>query len=127
MLYQMKECNQMSQEQRNTTNGLPIIYRDFEPTVSHIDSILRQLKEFAEEKNQQYNDRVFIYVTNFNGNKIDSSMTVDEVYQKLYGCTKTEMDKKRNNLDCSFEKSRKEEKQIQSSGLNCVVLNFKNN
>jgi hypothetical protein len=50
------------------------------------------LKEFAEEKNKQYSDRIFVYVTTFNGNKIDSSMTVDEVYQKLYGCTKAEKD-----------------------------------
>ena len=73
-------------------DGLPIIYWDFEPTTSHIDAILWQLKEFAEEKNKQYSDRIFVYITTFNGNKIDSSMTVDEVYQKLYGCTKAEKD-----------------------------------
>lgn len=48
----MKGCNQMSNNNyATTTNGLPIIYRDFESTAgSHIDSVLEELKEFAEEK-----------------------------------------------------------------------------
>lgn len=91
MLYQMKRCNKMSQQY--TANGLPIIYRDFE-SMGHIDSIIKEMKELAEEKNRQYNDRVFIYTTYFNGNTINSSMTIDEVYQKLYSCTKEEWDKK---------------------------------
>lgn len=99
----MKGCNQMSQKQ--------IIYRDFESTAgSHIDSVLEELKEFAEEKNKQYDDRVFVYTTYFNGHAINSSMTVDEVYQKLYGCTKAEMEQKRKDMDCVLEKLGKEEK-----------------
>ena len=99
----MKGCNQMSQKQ--------IIYRDFESTAgSHIDSVLEELKEFAEEKNKQYDDRVFVYTTYFNGHAINSSMTVDEVYQRLYGCTKAEMEQKRKDMDCVLEKLGKEEK-----------------
>ena len=97
----------MSQEY--TTNGLPIIYRDFE-SIGHIDSIVKEMKELAEEKNKQYNDRVFVYTTNFNGNTINSSMTIDEVYQKLYGCTKEEWDKKQDDMDRVLEKLGKEEK-----------------
>lgn len=89
----MKGCNQMSQEYNATANGLPIIYRDFESTAgSHIDSIFKEMKELADGKNKQYNDRVFVYTTYFNGHSINSSMTIDEVYQKLYGCTKEEWD-----------------------------------
>lgn len=105
----MKGCNKMSQEY--TTNGLPIIYRDFESTAgSHVDSIFKEMKELAEEKNGQYNDRVFVYTTYFNGNAINSSMTIDEVYQKLYGCTKEEWDKKQDDMDRVLEKLGKEEK-----------------
>lgn len=107
----MKGCNQMSNNNYTTTNGLPIIYRDFESTAgSHIDSVLKELKEFAEEKNKQYNDRVFIYTTYFNGCAINSSMTVDEVYKKLFGCTKAEWDKKRDDMDCVLKKLGQEEK-----------------
>ena len=109
----MKGCNQMSQQcnGKSTTNGLPIIYRDFESTAgSYIDSIFKEMKELAEEKNRQYNDRVFIYTTYFNGEAINSSMTIDEVYQKLYGCTKEEWDKKRDDMDRVLEKLGKEEK-----------------
>jgi hypothetical protein len=107
----MKGCNQMSNNNYTTTNGLPIIYRDFESTAgSHIDSVLEELKEFAEEKNKQYNDRVFIYTTYFNGCAINSSMTVDEVYKKLFGCTKAEWDKKRDDMDCVLKKLGQEEK-----------------
>ena len=99
----MKGCNQMSQKQ--------IIYRDFESTAgSHIDSVLEELKEFAEEKNKQYDDRVFVYTTYFNGHAINSTMTVDEVYKELFGCTKAEMDKKREDMDRVLEKLGKEEK-----------------
>ena len=105
----MKGCNQMSQEQRNTANGLPIIYRDFE-SIGHIDSIIKEIKELAEEKNRQYNDRVFIYTTCFNGHTINSSMTIDEVYQELFGCTKAEKDKKLDDMDRVLEKLGKEEK-----------------
>lgn len=108
-LFNMKGCNKMSQEQRYTANGLPIIYRDFE-SIGHIDSIVKEMKELAEEKNKQYNDRVFVYTTYFNGNAINSSMTIDEVYQKLYGCTKEEMDKKHDEMDRVLEKLGKEEK-----------------
>lgn len=107
----MKGCNQMSNNNYATTNGLPIIYRDFESTAgSHIDSVLEELKEFAEEKNKQYNDRVFIYTTYFNGCAINSSMTVDEVYKKLFGCTKAEWDKKRDDMDRVLKKLGQEEK-----------------
>ena len=107
----MKGCNQMSHNNYATTNGLPIIYRDFESTAgSHIDSVLKEMKDLAEEKNGQYDDRVFIYTTYFNGCAINSSMTIDEVYQKLYGCTKEEMDKKRDDMDRVLEKLGKEEK-----------------
>lgn len=107
----MKGCNQMSNNNYATTNGLPIIYRDFESTAgSHIDSVLEELKEFAEEKNKQYNDRVFIYTTYFNGCAINSSMTVDEVYNKLFGLTKAEMEQKRKDMDRVLEKLGKEEK-----------------
>lgn len=99
----MKGCNQMSQKQ--------IIYRDFESTAgSHIDSFLEELKEFAEEKNKQYDDRVFVYTTYFNGHAINSSMTIDEVYQKMYGCTKAEMEQKRKDMDRVLEKLGKDEK-----------------
>ena len=99
------------QKLRREANGLPIIYRDFESTAgSHIDSIFEEMKELADSKNKQYNDRLFIYTTYFNGNAINSSMTIDEVYQKLYGCTKEEWDKKRNDMDCVLEKLGKEEK-----------------
>ena len=105
----MKGCNQMLQEY--TTNGLPIIYRDFESTAgSHIDSIFKEMKELAKEKNRQYNDRVFIYTTYFNGNAINSSMTIDEVYQKLYGCKKEEFDKRLDDMNRVLEKIGKEEK-----------------
>lgn len=101
----------MSNNNYATTNGLPIIYRDFESTAgSHIDSVLEELKEFAEEKNKQYNDRVFIYTTYFNGCAINSSMTVDEVYKKLFGCTKAEWDKKRDDMDRVLKKLGQEEK-----------------
>ena len=108
----MKGCNQMSNNNyATTTNGLPIIYRDFESTAgSHIDSVLEELKEFAEEKNKQYNDRVFIYTTYFNGCAINSSMTVDEVYNKLFGHTKAEMEQKRKDMDRVLEKLGQEEK-----------------
>ena len=108
----MKGCNQMSNNNyATTTNGLPIIYRDFESTAgSHIDSVLEELKEFAEEKNKQYNDRVFIYTTYFNGCAINSSMTVDEVYNKLFGHTKAAMEQKRKDMDRVLEKLGKEEK-----------------
>ena len=109
----MKGCNQMSNNNyaTTTTNGLPIIYRDFESTAgSHIDSVLEELKEFAEEKNKQYNDRVFIYTTYFNGCAINSSMTVDEVYNKLFGHTKAEMEQKRKDMDRVLEKLGQEEK-----------------
>ena len=99
----MKGCNQMSQKQ--------IIYRDFESTAgSHIDSIFEEMKQLADEKNKQYDDRVFIYTTYFNGYAINSSMNIDEVYQKLYGCTKEEMDKKHDEMDRVLEKLGKEEK-----------------
>ena len=99
----MKGCNQMSQKQ--------IIYRDFESTAgSHIDSVLEELKELADSKNKQYDDRVFIYTTYFNGYAINSSMTVDEVYNKLFGCTKAEMEQKRKDMDRVLEKLGKEEK-----------------
>ena len=101
----------MSQECNVTANGLPIIYRDFESTAgSHIDSIFKEMKELAEEKNEQYNDRVFIYTTCFNGHTINSSMTIDEVYQELYGCTKEEKDRKLDDMDRVLEKLGKEEK-----------------
>ena len=101
-----QQCNGKS-----TTNGLPIIYRDFESTAgSYIDSIFKEMKELAEEKNRQYNDRVFIYTTYFNGNAINSSMTIDEVYQKLYGCTKEEWDKRLDDMNRVLEKLGKEER-----------------
>ena len=107
----MKGCNQMSQECNATANGLPIIYRDFESTAgSHIDSIFEEMKELADSKNKQYDDRVFIYTTYFNGRSINSSMTIDEVYQKLYGCTKEEMEQKRKDMDRVLEKLGKDEK-----------------
>jgi len=110
-LFNMKGCNQMSQECNATANGLPIIYRDFESTAgSHIDSIVKEMKELAEEKNKQYDDRVFIYTTYFNGYAINSSMTVDEVYNKLFGCTKAEMEQKRKDMDRVLEKLGKDEK-----------------
>lgn len=106
----MKGCNQMSNNDY-TTNGLPIIYRDFESTAgSHIDSVLEELKEFAEEKNKQYDDRMFIFTTYFNGCAINSAMTVDEVYKKLFGCTKAEWDKKMDDMDRVLEKLGKDEK-----------------
>ena len=99
----MKGCNQMSQKQ--------IIYRDFESTAgSHIDSIFEEMKQLADEKNKQYDDRVFIYTTYFNGYAINSSMTIDEVYQKMYGCTKAEMEQKRKDMDRVLEKLGKDEK-----------------
>ena len=99
----MKGCNQMSQKQ--------IIYRDFESTAgSYIDSVLEELKEFAEEKNKQYDDRVFVYTTYFNGHAINSTMTVDEVYKKLFGCTKAEWDKKMDDMGRVLEKLGKDEK-----------------
>lgn len=107
----MKGCNQMSHNNYANNNGLPIIYRDFESAAgSHIDSVLEELKEFAEEKNKQYDDRVFIYTTYFNGCAINSSMTVDEVYKKLFGCTKAEWDKKRDDMDRVLKKLGQEEK-----------------
>ena len=106
----MKGCNQMSNNDY-TTNGLPIIYRDFESTAgSHIDSVLEELKEFAEEKNKQYDDRMFIFTTYFNGCAINSAMTVDEVYKKLFGYTKAEWDKKMDDMDRVLEKLGKDEK-----------------
>lgn len=88
-----------------------IIYRDFESTAgSHIDSVLEELKEFAEEKNKQYDDRVFVYTTYFNGHAINSTMTVDEVYKELFGCTKAEMEQKRKDMDRVLEKLGKDEK-----------------
>ena len=107
----MKGCNQMSQECNATTNGLPIIYRDFESTAgSHIDSIFKEMKELADGKNKQYDDRVFVYTTYFNGHSINSSMTIDEVYQKLYGCTKEEWDKRLDDMNRVLEKLGKEER-----------------
>lgn len=97
----------MSQEY--TANGLPIIYRDFE-SIGHIDSIFEEMKELADSKNKQYDDRVFIYTTYFNGRAINSSMTIDEVYQKLFGCTKAEMEQKRKDMDRVLEKLGKDEK-----------------
>ena len=100
----------MSQQFNSNAASLPIIYRHFESTAgSHIDSIVKEMKELAEEKNKQYNDRVFVYTTDFNGHTINSSMTIDEIYKELYGCTKEEMDKKRNDMDRVLEKLRKEE------------------
>ena len=96
--------------QEYTANGLPIIYRDFESIGRHIDSIVKEMKKLAEEKNRQYNDRVFIYTTYFNGNAINSSMTIDEVYQKLYGCTKEEWDKRLDDMNRVLEKLGKEER-----------------
>lgn len=100
----------MSQQCNNNTASLPIIYRHFESTAgSHIDSIVKEMKELAREKNKQYNDRVFVYTTDFNGVSINSSMTIDEIYKELYGCTKEEIDKKRNDMDRVLEKLGKEE------------------
>ena len=100
----------MSQQCNNNTASLPIIYRHFESTAdSHIDSIVKEMKELAKEKNKQYNDRVFVYTTDFNGHAINSSMTIDEIYKELYDCTKEEMDKKRNDMDRVLEKLGKEE------------------
>lgn len=99
----MKGCNKMSQKQ--------IIYRDFESEAgSHIDSVFEEMKQLAEEKNKQYDDCVFIYTTYFNGQSINSAMTVDEVYKKLYGCTKAEWDKKMDDMDRVLEKLGKDEK-----------------
>lgn len=101
----------MSQQCNFNDNGLPIIYRDFETTAgSHIDSIFKEMKELAEEKNRQYDDRVFVYTTYFNGHAINSSMTIDEIYKELYGCTKEEMDKKREDMNRVLEKLGKEER-----------------
>ena len=101
----------MSQQCNFNDNGLPIIYRDFESTAgSHIDSIFKEMKELAEEKNRQYDDRVFVYTTYFNGHAINSSMTIDEIYKELYGCTKEEMDKKREDMNRVLEKLGKEER-----------------
>ena len=101
------KMSQATQQRNNTTaNGLPIIYRDFE-SIGHIDSIIKEIKELAEEKNKQYNDRVFIYTTNFNGHTINSSMSVDEIYQELFGCTKEELDKKHDDMDRDLENGAK--------------------
>lgn len=101
----------MSQQCNFNDNGLPIIYRDFESTAgSHIDLIFKEMKELAEEKNRQYDDRVFVYTTYFNGHAINSSMTIDEIYKELYGCTKEEMDKKREDMNRVLEKLGKEER-----------------
>lgn len=101
----------MSQQFNSNAASLPIIYRHFESTAgSHIDSIVKEMKELAEEKNKQYNDRVFVYTTDFNGYTINSSMTIDEIYKELYGCTKEEMDKKRDDMDRVLEKLGKEER-----------------
>lgn len=100
----------MSQQCNSNAVSLSIIYRHFESTAgSHIDSIVKEMKELAREKNKQYNDRVFVYTTDFNGVSINSSMTIDEIYKELYGCTKEEMDKKRNDRDRVLEKLGKEE------------------
>ena len=41
----------MSQQCNNNTASLPIIYRHFESTAgSHIDSIVKEMKELAREK-----------------------------------------------------------------------------
>lgn len=99
----MKGCNKMSQKQ--------IIYQDFESEAgSHIDSVFEEMKQAVEEKNKQYDDRVFVYTTYFNGHAINSSMTADEVYKELFGCTKAEWDKKMDDMDCVLEKLGKEEK-----------------
>ena len=101
----------MSQQFNSNAASLPIIYRHFESTEgSHIDSIVKEMKELAEEKNKQYNDRVFVYTTNFNGHTINSSMTIDKIYKELYGCTKEEMDKKRDDIDRVLKKLGKEER-----------------
>ena len=57
---------------------------------SHIDTILEELYQVAQCKNKNYTDRVFVYTTKFNGHIIKSSMSVDEVYQMLFNCTKQE-------------------------------------
>jgi hypothetical protein len=99
----MKGCNKMSQKQ--------IIYQDFESEAgSHIDSVFKEMKQAAEEKNKQYDDRVFVYTTYFNGHAINSSMTVDEVYKELFGCTKAEWDKKMDDMDRVLEKLGKDKK-----------------
>ena len=75
----------MSQQCNNNTASLPIIYRHFESTAgSHIDSIVKEMKELAREKNKQYNDRVFVYTTDFNGVSINSSMTIDEICLEIF-------------------------------------------
>ena len=67
---------------------------------SHIDTILEELHQMAKdnEVNKNYTDRVFVYTTKFNGHTIKSSMSVDEVYQMLFNCTKQEFKHKEECL-----------------------------
>ena len=50
---------------------------------SYIDTVHEELCQMAEEQNNKDKKCYYIYSTTFNGQEIDSTMTIDEVYHKL--------------------------------------------
>ena len=50
---------------------------------SYIDTIHKELCQMSEEQNRDDKKCYYIYYTNFNGHEIDSTMDIDEVYDKL--------------------------------------------
>lgn len=78
---------------------------------SHIDSILEELYKMATDKNKNYTDRVFVYTTKFNGHTIKSLMSVDEVYQMLFNCTKQEWKCKETDIISDYDVQMKEKRE----------------
>ena len=50
---------------------------------SHIDTVHEELCQMSEEQNSKDKNCYYVYSTTFNGHEIDSTMTIDDVYDKL--------------------------------------------
>ena len=73
-------------------------------TGSHIDTVHKELCQMSEEQNRG-KKCYFIYYTKFNGREIDSTMDIDEVYDKL------DIDK---NKEKEKEKVNREEERLKN-------------
>ena len=87
-------------------------------TGSYINTVHKELCQISEEQNRDDKKCYYIYYTNFSGREIDSSMNIDEVYDKL------DIDK---NKEKEKEKVNREEERLKNFADIAQVYYFKLN
>lgn len=70
---------------------------------TNLDDAISELKQASEKCNQ-------VCYADFNGNEIYSTDTIDEAYNKVVGCSKTDFDKRRQDQIDEWKKQDEEHK-----------------